>query len=124
VNVFQQQLGVAVIFCLDVQKLLYPRIRTQQDIERANDRLKHAIDLASSDKQQLERLRHTLSEQLDELSTENQRLQSANAELQRSRDQLEDEKEEMYREQERQNKERERRLFLHLFHIIAQQKFC
>jgi peptidoglycan hydrolase CwlO-like protein len=98
--------------------VMYRRIRTHQDLERANDRLKHAIDVASSDKQQLERLRHTLSEQLDELSAENQRLQSANAELQRSRDQLEDDKEEMYREQDRQNKERERSYVVELKHSI------
>ena len=83
-------------------------IRSQQDALRAQDRLRGNLDLASSERAQLERVRQQLNEQIDEMTSENQKLQAANTELQRQRDSLEDEKEDVSKDKERQVKENER----------------
>lgn len=88
--------------------ILIIRVRNQQDALRGQDRLRGNLDLASSERSQLERVRQTLNEQIDELTAEGQKLQAANTELMRQRDTLEDEKEDIGKDKERQVKENER----------------
>ncbi len=82
--------------------------RGQQDSIRSEERLKSSLDLQGSEKQQLEKVRITLNDQIDGLTGENQKLQAVNAELQRQRDCLEDEKEDVIKDKLRQTKENER----------------
>jgi predicted nuclease with TOPRIM domain len=84
------------------------RSRSAQDAGRHADRLRGSLEVAASEKQQLERMRAALIEQLDAMNAETQRLQSANSDLQRSRDQLEDEKDDLRKDLQRQVKENER----------------
>lgn len=92
-----------------VDKFIYlVRSRSAQDAGRHADRLRSSLDVAASEKQQLERMRQALVEQLEAINAEHQRLQAANADLQRSRDQLEDEKDDLRKDLQRQVKENER----------------
>ena len=77
-------------------------------MQRIQDRLKSSLDAAVNEKQQLERIRLVLGDQIEDLNVENQKLQSANNELQKQRDHLEDEKEDLFKDKERQLKEKER----------------
>ena len=82
--------------------------RAQADALRSSDRVKNNLDVAQSERSQLERVRQTLNDQIDALTAENSKLQACNAEIQRQRDQLEDEKEDVTKDKERQMKENER----------------
>jgi len=90
----------------------------QEEQQRMQDRFKSSLDAANGEKQALERLRQTLTDQLDELGNENQRLQAANSDLQRQRDQLEDEKEDLLKDKERQIKDKERWFLVFLLHLL------
>ena len=83
-------------------------MRAQQDALRSSDRVKNTLDVAQSERSQLERMRTTLNDQIDALTAENSKLQACNAEIQRQRDQLEDEKEDVNKDKDRQMKENER----------------
>ena len=84
------------------------RRRTEQDTLHTLERIKNQLDMVRAEKSQLERMRLSLSEQIDQLTIENQKLQAANAEAQRQRDVLEDEKEDVTKDKQRINKENDR----------------
>ena len=56
------------------------------------NRFKQQLDLASNDRQNLDKSRSSLTKQVDELASEIDKLKLANSTLQKTRDQLEDEK--------------------------------
>lgn len=72
------------------------------------DRFKSHADVVHTEKSNLEKVRVSLCEQVDSLTTENEKLKAANNELQRQRDNLEDDKEDLEREKERLIKELQR----------------
>ena len=84
------------------------RRRDREDTTRDRDRVKNALGLTSSEKQQLEKVRSELNEQIENLNHENEKLQAANTELQRQRDNLEDMKDDITKDKDRQIKENER----------------
>ena len=82
--------------------------RTEQDTLHTLERMKNQLDMSRTEKSQLERVRLSLTEQIDQLTVENQKLQAANSEAQRQRDTLEDEKEDVTKDKQRISKENER----------------
>ena len=82
--------------------------RTEQDTLHTLERIKNQLDMVRAEKSQLERMRLSLSEQIDQLTVENQKLQAANTEAQRQRDVLEDEKEDVTKDKQRISKENDR----------------
>ncbi len=66
------------------------RERTIGEVTKDRDRFKQQLDLVLNDKQNLDKIRSSLSTQNDELVSEIEKIKLANAELQRNRDHLED----------------------------------
>ena len=86
--------------------------RAHNDMQHHRDRLKIMLETTNNEKQQLERVRQNMFDQIESMTMENQKLQAANSDLQRQRDQLEDEKEDVFKDKERQYKENERWLVI------------
>ena len=88
--------------------ILFDRRQRVTEASQDRDRFKAHADVVHTEKSNLEKVRLSLCEQVDSLTTENDKLKAANNELQRQRDNLEDDKEDLEREKERLIKELQR----------------